>query len=827
MNILLKLLCIALLGFGSAFAGNLNLYFSKCDGELCVSKRNMNSKRQTADGLKTYHAMNSEINVMLINPAKDAHSSFGVRLERPIFILDGIYLSTDETRTIDDFYKDTEEFGIPEMFVNLGYTPVLVQFSETVKRSIKENSDLFAQLLDFFNHSLQVPFPNAASDGYVVMGISQGGIIGRYGAYLYDLKRVKTDAPIRLYASLDSPHQGAVMPKSLLETIWFWAKLGGADAAEAFYDLIKSPGASDLLIRQESKGYDPDMDSSRFLFGEYRKACEYKGFPTVLVAQGQMKGESPKHSENLMALKREAEKEGHTFGSAISRMNSPLSLNSQLVHNYLYRYPSSTMMRDVKGDGKLDFVQGSTYPFAKMMYDALRSGFLSNMPNSFKVDFYVSSLTLHSKWEIDSLWEPKSTFIPTASAMDLKCDGDLALRKECAYTISAKGFPFENPGSRTSGDKVYAVDPTHPRYASAMSGRHIESPVRSDGSIDSVVLRGMQTDVWRVVCELSKVDYDAALGEFRNPYLVGLFSPKTSCMDTSKIPDVIRNSGMMQKSKFPYARYTFNTSATEADDEVSFTLPAGWQKVALYDFGGDIPANAIFEVNIKVENPKSNWMKAELMLQRTKGGVGVQMSEIDVAQDGDFQTIRWQMPSSEGALANYRWVRLVLNSAGGKVTLSAPRFVRSLLDMHEVPDAIKSDEIYPSAYKIVPWSDAVTVKPYSDELGKGISFDFAEVYDGAYWDLGNVSLDKYSTLEVIYWPGTCQDTRLYFDSKVIRVANMGDGSVEEDGLVVRNLQLSNIINIDMTPKSSFAVSRLNLQGTSRGETCIIKSVQLR
>ena len=827
MNILLKLLCIVLLGLGSAFAKNVSLHFHECGGELCVSKKRMVTYRHSADGSKESYALTSDVNVMIINPAMDASASMGARLDRPVFILDGIYLSTDETRTLYNFYEDTEEFGIPEMFTNLGYTPVLVQFSETVKRSVKNNSRLFAELLEFFNRSTQVTFPNALRDGYVVLGISQGGIIGRYGAYLYDLKRAKTDAPIRLYASLDSPHQGAVMPKSLLETIWFWAKKGGADAAEAFYDLVNAPGASDLLIRQESKKNDADMDSSRFLFGEYRKACEYKGFPAVLVAQGQMKGKSPEHGENLMELKREADIDGHIMGSAISRLYSPKSVDSTISYNYMYEYPGNTKETRVKGGGNLDFIQGSTYPFTKMMYEALRSGFLSSMPSSFNVDLPVGYIPLKSKWLDDSLMTPSSTFIPTASAMDLKCDGDLAMRKECAYTISAKGFPFENPGERSSGDKAYAVDPTHPRYASAMSGRHIESPVRSGGRIDSVVLRGMQTDVWRVVCELSKVDYDAALGEFRNPYLVGFFSPKTSCMDTSKIPDVIRNSGMMQKSKFPYARYAFNTSATETEDEVSFTLPAGWQKVALFDFGEDIPANAIFEVEVKVENPKSNWMKAELMLQRTKGGVGVQMSEIDVAQDGDFQTIRWQMPSSEGALANYRWVRLILNSAGGKVTLSAPRFVRSLLDMHEIPDAIKSAEIYPSAYKIVPWSDEVDVKPYSDELGKGISFDFAKVYDGAYWDLGNVSLDKYSTLEVIYWPGTCQDTRLYFDSKVIRVANMGDGSVEEDGLVVRNLQLSNIIDIDMTPKSSFAVSRLNLQGTSRGETCVIKSVQLR
>ena len=96
-------------------------------------------------------------------------------------------------------------------------------------------------------------FPDAKNEGVVVLGISQGGIIGRYGAYLYDSHRKKTDAPVRLFASLDSPHQGAVMPKGLLKTIWFWAKMGGSADAEAFLDLVSAPGASDLLLRQKSR----------------------------------------------------------------------------------------------------------------------------------------------------------------------------------------------------------------------------------------------------------------------------------------------------------------------------------------------------------------------------------------------------------------------------------------------------------------------------------------------------------------------------------------------------------------------------------------------
>lgn len=826
MRMFVKLLCMALIGLGSAFADNVKLYFHSNGGVLYVSSDRLFSMRYSADGTKTDKIPDSHINVMVIDPEKDASAQMGVRLERPVFVLDGIYLSTDEIRTLDDFYKEAQEFGLPEMLSSLGYTPVLVQFTETVRRSVMDNSLLFSALLDFFNHSKQVTFPNAANDGYVVFGISQGGIIGRYGAYLYDLNRSSSDAPIRMYASLDSPHQGAVMPKSLLETIRFWAQEGGAAAAEAFYDLINAPGASDLLLRQSSTKNEANTDTSRFLFGEYRKACEYKGFPTVLVAQGQMKGVTPSHSENLMALSREATALGRTFGNAISRMYSPAKAGGQVSRNYLYEFPVTRKSVNGYGNADLDFIQGSTYPFVRTMYDALRDGILSEMPDDFSVDLSLLSMDLKSEWNEDSLMEPSSTFIPTVSAMDLKCNGNLAIREGCAYTASATGFPFESPGTKSSGDKVYAVDPTHPRYAAPISGRHIQSPVLSDGSVDTLVLRGMQMDIWRVLCELAKVDYDTTSGEFRNPYLSGIFSPKTSCMDASKIPDVVKNGGLLKKSAFPYARFDFNESATEKDAEVSFALPAGWQKVALYDYGSDIPANAVFEVKIKVENRKANWMKAELMLQRTKGGYGVQLNEVDVVQDGDYQVVRWQMPSSEGALTNYHWVRLILNSAGGNVTLSSPKFVLSALNMRDTPNEIKSAEIYPSMYKLVPWSSDVGVGDYSDKMGSGISFEIKNRYDGAYWDIGAVSLGKYSSLEVTYWPGTCQKTRLYFDSKVVRDANLANGNAE-NGFVVKKLQLIDVVDTEMSPSADFDVSRLNLQGMAAGERCIVKSVKLR
>lgn len=825
MRFIKYILSLALLWSSASFAASYKLYFNEdVKGSMCVAASERASGWETPLGKACDKVkQGSVVRTLIYEPY--VHASGTKQITRPVFILDGIYLSTDEVRSLNDFAKDVNEFGILEMFSNLGYTPILVQFSETVTRSIEDNAKWFEKLLEYFNSNKHIAFPSAVEDGYIVFGISQGGIIGRYGAYLYDTKRKKTDAPVRLYASLDSPHQGAVMPIGLLSTIDFWAKKGGAAAAEAYADLISSPGASDLLIRDEALGYKTNTDSTRFLFGKYRKACEYKGFPSVLVAQGQMKGASPKHPDEFFRLNRKVKRLGKVWGRAESMMYPSQSKKTEVAYNRVYVFNDKNLKETKYDDTPLDFVQGSMYPFARTMYKALREGFLDEMPDDFKVDIGPLSITMKSSWDEDSLTLSQSTFVPTVSAMDLKCEGDLAMRKQCAYSKNASGFPFESPGNNTSGNKVYAVDPTHPRYVESMSGRHIESPFHSDGSVDTLVLRGMQTDIWRILCEMAKVDYDSSSGEFRNANLTGMFSPQNSCMDRSKIPDVVKNGGVVQRNAFPYVKYAFDTKIQ--DNSAKFNVPNGWQKSVWYDYGTNIPPNSIFEVEVSVNNPKGNWMKAELILQRTRLGAGVQLHEIEVPVDGSKQILRWQMPATAAALANYRWFTLVLNSNGAEVTLRNPRLISSSVNAGVTPPSINSPTVFPSSNAFVPWSSDVSVENYSDKLGQGVSFEFNKRFDGAHMNFGSsVSLDKYSKLKVTYWPGTCQNTRLYFDSKVIKLPNLTNGDVQNN-FVVKILQLSDLINTDMTPDFSFAVSRLNLQGYAAGERCLIKSIELR
>ena len=768
------------------------------------------------------------VSIRIIDAPTDVNSMTGIYLERPFLIIDGIDLNPVEKKTLTDLEGEVRQVGLPMMLKNLGYTPVLVQFTETVRTSLQENSKALYKLYSFLSNNKLIPFPGAKEDGFVVMGISQGGVIGRYGAYLYDTHRRDSDAPIRLFASLDSPHQGAVMPMGLFNTVAFWSNKGGSSAAEMFKDMLLAKGAADLLVYEnkcEGRCTSEANTRGRFLYDDYRYAAEYKKFPTVLVAQGQLKGRDPVHEKEYYHLERHAEKGPFTLGSAVSHMQYSDN-NETVARNRKKETTDDADLEDYRGTSRYDFIQGSTYPFAATIYKSLRQGFYDAMPDGMTYGVLFWDVDINTSWGRDELVQDRSTFIPTASAMDMKCNGDLAIRSDCGFTQSYEGFPFENPGTRSTATAAFAVDPTHPRYAEAISGRHIEMPLENN-ILNLLVLGGMQVDMWRILCEVAKYDYDYSLGQFRNPKLIGYFSPDTKCMDHSKMPDIIRNAGVVQTIPFAYARYEYNATATEKNSDVQFKLPAGWKKVATWNYGGDAQANTSFEVNVKVDNPNGNWMKAELLVCRTRGCSGyLQLNEVSVPVDGNMHTLRWQMPANDGALNGMRWFSLVLNSDGGNVTVSNAQLVLNTRGDAAIPPRINSASIYPNSYEYFLWNDDVHVKTYTDELGIGLEIDYDKGQRGMHIELGPmVSMDDYRNLVVTYWPGTCQHTLAYFDSKRLTKANLANGWLQ-NGFVRKNLPLDEIIDLRVTPHGSKAAHRLNLQSIGGPERCVIKSITL-
>ena len=828
-----KAIVFALALAGSVFAADKTLVFYPLKDSVCVNDRQFAATcfTETGEKVSPWDLLNTVRIKILGAPEVDAYK-YGIYIERPFFIVDGIHLSLTELRTLDQLQEETEAFGIPGILQAMGYTPILVQFSETVLNSLEYNADLFQKMLKFISSNKVVPFPNGPEEGFVVLGISQGGIIGRYGSYLYDIGRKPGDAPIRAFSSLDSPHQGAVMPRSLLNTIDFWAQWGDSPEAEGFRDLVRSPGARDLIIyKTDDDSHMPDLSSDRFLFGEYRKAAQYKGFPAILVSQGQLKGADPAHADIYYNLNRVASMGSATLGRATSKIGSSRSESTEYSHQSVYKMGDMDKIWSDKGTSLFDFVQGSTYPFPKTMYESLRSGFMDAMPvhmnKKIGVGIFSTHISVLSFWDRDNLYQESSTFIPTVSAMDLNCDGNLAIRSGCAHTIKAGDINFENPGNASTGKAVFGVDPTHPRYNEPISGRHIEPPVK-DGTIDDVVVSGMQTDTWRLLCEIAKIDYDNSSGKFRNPKLNGYFSPNTDCMDLSRMPDIIRNAGKVQTRQIAYARYDYDSLATERTDVVKFKLPAGWQKVATFNVPEDIPAGSAFEIDVVVQDPKSNWMKAELLLLRDSRGNGqIQLAETDVVQNGTMQTLRWVMPNTQNATLNYKWMRLVLNSNGATVMLSAPRIVTSTMSFAELPEHISTAVVFPNSdFRIVPWSENVSVQEKTVGTTKMLYSSTPDKYDGFHIDFGKqLSLNGFNSLVVEFEPGTCTHTEVYFDAKDTGSPNLGNSCLQ-NGYEKKILPLSQIINTKVTPGGSYSVSRLKIQAVRANETCNIKSIYL-
>lgn len=830
------ILCLFVLS-DFVFARSYDLFFHD-DGDkgLCVSKNPRgNTRRDRYDIFQCRTSFTNDIRIRVVNPKENKNQRYGFDIVRPIFIIDGIYLGTDTLRTLESFYEETMQFGLTDMLVEFGYTPILVQFSETVRKSLVENSFHFANLLHFVCGNRYFGFPNMQQDGIIVLGVSQGGIIGRYGAYRYDIERNFLEAPIRIYGSLDSPHQGAVMPKGLFHTIDFWSKKGGSADAEAFADLIKGPGASELLLTNEitkesgDTTYEDDLSDSRFLFSEYRKAAEHRNYPSILIAQGQLKGISDVHPSKYYELDRIAKKGGVVLGRAQSEMSTAEQIDSkQIAFNRVYKFNDKDAKKKVSSQNAFDFVQGSTYPFSQKIYESLRSGFKDAMPENMKQSLPFGSSTkisINTSWEDDTLFQKNSTFIPTVSAMDLYCNNDFSIRRNCAFTEKYTDVSFENPGARSSATAMFAVDPTHPRFHEPTNGRHIELPVHSSGEVDTNVLLGMQVDIWRFMCEVAKYDYDFEKSAFRNENLTGVFNPYGSCMDLSNMPEAIRNAGLVKTRKFAYARYDYNTSATEMNEAVSFDVPAGWHKVALIDNGSNVSFNGNFVVDISAYSSKSSWMKAELLLLKSKSGSGqLQLQEVDVPVDGNMHTLKWPIDFAEDVSTHYRWFRLVLNSDGGHVTILNPRFERQAYD-REQPETLIDKFIYPNANVLArPWQESTVLSPYADELGTGLRADFNAIGSAFYLDFNEKkNLEKYARMKVSYWPGTCQGTSLYFDSYKKGQYSLKGGTA--DGLFVsKEIPLSSVIDTTITPQNKFSASRLVFQSTLSTEVCIINQV---
>lgn len=826
-----------------AFASSQDLFFySSQNNELCSKHKSkaipsfFNKCFDSNGDYKVVSFLNAEqVRARVIDAPENNTSISGFHIERPFLIIDGIHLSTEEKRSLEDFEKEANAYGFPEVLKAFGYTPILVQFPRTVEKSLQANAMALQKMLNYFANNKVYPWPKAIEESFIILGISQGGVIGRYAAYLYDSNKPTHYPKIKMFSSLDSPHQGAVMPRGILAAIDFWARGAKQGSAEDFLDLVSGPGARDLLIYNTKKensnkanSFTPNLDQNRFLFNEYRKAANYKGFPSILISQGQLKGIPNKQPEkSYYRLNRYAEKATKVWGRAISLSNFALDDNSVFAENRIYEFSDIDKKWALKGNTSWDLVQGSTYPFIETLYNAFEKAYLQAIPNYFEKT--VLDLQFYGKWDAHELNSKSTSFIPTTSSLDLLCDGKISTTTKCAHTQTENDISWEAPGNRSTAKAIYAVDKTHPRNKESFSGRHIEPPYKSDGTPKKNVIQGIQTDLWRLMCELAKIDFNKEKRSFDNPYFIGQFNPETSCLNQSQIPEIILNAGRVQYEPFHLARYDYASNSNDLTEDVSFSVPAGWQKVASFDYGNSLPANGLFEVILKMDNPKSNWLKADLILTQVKNGSNqIQLEEKSISPDGLFQTIRWQLPSSSDALQKFRWIRLILNSSGGDVTISKVRFINNAYSITSPPPSIPFSKIYPSDHVFfTPWdANAAHELDYKDNLGNGARFFFEKAYDGVQWSFKNAyDFSPYKKLSVSYWPNTCLHSFLFIDNPKKQRALLTNGT-SDGSFVKKTFSLEELINTNLNTSNYLSGNKLVLQTTTSNEECIIQNIKL-
>ena len=135
---MIKKICLSvLMAMVCSFAAYSDFYFQESlfNGGLCVARTPANKAPLNAQARACgFTSFRDVVRIRIFEPAEDLSSRFRIAVKRPFFILDGIYLSTEGVRTLSELEDEANRLGIMDVLVELGYTPVLVQFSETVRR---------------------------------------------------------------------------------------------------------------------------------------------------------------------------------------------------------------------------------------------------------------------------------------------------------------------------------------------------------------------------------------------------------------------------------------------------------------------------------------------------------------------------------------------------------------------------------------------------------------------------------------------------------------------------------------------------------------------
>ena len=100
----------------SAAREHTDVFFSKGKDlsaeNLCIIKVVRNSLVNVDAAGKNCTPVQGKARLRILNPQMDESQNFGFKLVRPFLIIDGIYLGTDEARSLGEMQEEVERFGL-------------------------------------------------------------------------------------------------------------------------------------------------------------------------------------------------------------------------------------------------------------------------------------------------------------------------------------------------------------------------------------------------------------------------------------------------------------------------------------------------------------------------------------------------------------------------------------------------------------------------------------------------------------------------------------------------------------------------------------------
>ncbi|MGI9174173.1 MAG: esterase/lipase family protein, partial [Rhodothermales bacterium] len=175
----------------------------------------------------------------------DAYVFYGrshTELTRPVIFVEGFDTYANDPakrRTWQDMYRLAAEENVAATLQAHGYDLVLFKLHDAADY-IQRNAYALETFLDQVNREMGSQQP------VVVVGPSMGGLIGRFT--LASMERKQKRHNVRLYVSVDAPHQGANIP--LGDQFLFEFFDNDSDQARAGKIAINSPAARQMLIYQ-------------------------------------------------------------------------------------------------------------------------------------------------------------------------------------------------------------------------------------------------------------------------------------------------------------------------------------------------------------------------------------------------------------------------------------------------------------------------------------------------------------------------------------------------------------------------------------------------